>query len=130
MSKYENFGVTKVTLGIPSPMGSPNLMESPILWDYPWDFLTYLPIVTTPNGERPTRENSKPLYFCGCKSHPKDGAWAQAEGRGSLVWLNQASMFQTLETGMNTLKDTRVAGALDICNGREWLEKSTFPYHT
>ncbi|KAF9025383.1 hypothetical protein BDP27DRAFT_1351787 [Rhodocollybia butyracea] len=92
--------------------------------------LSHLPIVTTPNGERPTRENSKPLYFCGCKSHPKDGAWAQAEGRGSMVWFNQASMFQTSETGMNTLKDARVAGVSDVCNGGEWLEKSTFPYRT
>ncbi|KAJ3806980.1 hypothetical protein F5876DRAFT_80145 [Lentinula aff. lateritia] len=31
--------------------------------------LSHLRIFTTQNGERPTPDNSKPLYFCGCESH-------------------------------------------------------------
>ncbi|KAJ3895973.1 hypothetical protein GG344DRAFT_61738 [Lentinula edodes] len=68
-----------------------------------------LPIVTTPNGEKPSKQNSKPLYFCGCNSHEGSQAWAEADGRGSMVWFNQASMFQTSETGFNTLKEAREA---------------------
>ncbi|KAJ3816186.1 hypothetical protein F5880DRAFT_1438931, partial [Lentinula raphanica] len=63
----------------------------------------YLPIFTTKNGQRPTKENTTPLHFCGCDSHEGNQAWARAEGRGSLVWFNQASMIQTSEVGVSTL---------------------------
>ncbi|KAJ3933560.1 MAG: hypothetical protein NXY57DRAFT_891814 [Lentinula lateritia] len=87
-----------------------------------------LPIVTTLNGEKPSKQNSKPLYYCGCNSHEGSQAWAEADGRGSMVWFNQASMFQTSETGFNTLKEAREAGAKDKCDTLSWLDdRNLFP---
>jgi hypothetical protein len=38
-------------------------------------------------------------------------AWDdEAEGRGSLVWFNQASMIQSAETGHFTLHEAKAAG--------------------
>lgn len=53
-------------------------------------------LVTTEDGSRPTRENSVPL----------DGG----SGRGSAVWFNQATMFQTAELGYDTMADAEEAG--------------------
>ncbi|KAJ3849800.1 hypothetical protein EV368DRAFT_46605, partial [Lentinula lateritia] len=88
----------------------------------------YLPIVTTLNGEKPSKQNSNPLYFCGCDSHEGNQGWAEADGRGSMVWFNQASMFQTSETGFNNLKEPREAGADDKCDMLSWLDyRNLFP---
>jgi hypothetical protein len=54
--------------------------------------------VTTRSGEYPTLENSTPVQ-------PGD-----EEGRGSLVYFNEASMHQSAETGYDTLKLARLAG--------------------
>ncbi|KAK0188514.1 hypothetical protein F5146DRAFT_1140036 [Armillaria mellea] len=53
-----------------------------------------LEIVTTQNGDIPTRTNSHPLY----------NQWDEGEERGSMVWFNQATMFQSLELGIETMK--------------------------
>ncbi|KAJ3927749.1 MAG: hypothetical protein NXY57DRAFT_1042181 [Lentinula lateritia] len=89
--------------------------------------LEHLPIFTTKNGEKPTSNNSTPLYSCNCHSHDQNSAWARAEGRGSMVWFNQASMFQTSELGINTLREAREAGMDTNCDAKFWLEQGVFP---
>ena len=64
--------------------------------------------VTTEGEERPTPENSTPI---------RDG---DEEGRGSLVYFNQASMYQSSETGCSTLKE---AIRTQVHSGR--LDKET-----
>ncbi|KAI0258352.1 hypothetical protein BC834DRAFT_975234 [Gloeopeniophorella convolvens] len=54
--------------------------------------------VTTTGNQVPTPENSRPVV---------DG---DQKGRGSMVWFNMASMFQSSETGFNTLSKARQAG--------------------
>jgi hypothetical protein len=54
--------------------------------------------VTTEGAECPTLENSKPVC-------PGD-----EQGRGSLVYFNEASMHQSAETGYGSLGDARLAG--------------------
>jgi hypothetical protein len=54
--------------------------------------------VSAPEAELPTLENSVPLGE-GCE-----------EGRGSLVYFNEASMFQSSETGHATLREAVKAG--------------------
>ncbi|KAE9393022.1 hypothetical protein BT96DRAFT_999823 [Gymnopus androsaceus JB14] len=89
--------------------------------------LCHLPIVTTPNGERPTKENSTPLYFCDHESHDDDEAWQRADGRGSMVWFNQASMVQTSELGVSTLKLAKELGMETTCDASVWMKKDIFP---
>ena len=86
-----------------------------------------LPIYTTSNGERPTPDNSFPLYYCGCKSHEDNSVWAEADGHGSMVWFNQASMMQTSETGIATLKEANELGLDTTCDAESWLDKGVFP---
>ncbi|KAF9039512.1 hypothetical protein BDZ89DRAFT_1060957 [Hymenopellis radicata] len=82
-------------------------------------------IVTTSNGERPTPENSEPL----CR--PEDVSeedWEAGNGRGSVVWFNQASMFQTSETGHETLEIARRKGHSGNADGEKFLgEDGVFP---
>lgn len=66
-------------------------------------------VVTTEDGSRPTRENSQPL----------DGT----DGRGSAVWFNQATMFQSAETGYDTMAQAKAAGA----DTRSKFNKDSFP---
>lgn len=54
--------------------------------------------VTTEGDELPTPENSKPI---------QDG---DDDGRGSVVWFNMATMFQSSESGADTLKEARERG--------------------
>lgn len=51
--------------------------------------------VSVEGDERPTKTNSTPLEDSG-------------DGRGSFVFFNQASMYQSAETGYNTLKEARI----------------------
>lgn len=53
--------------------------------------------VSVEGDERPTRANSTPLQDSG-------------DGRGSFVFFNQASMYQSSETGYNTLKEAKIKG--------------------
>ncbi|KAJ3866993.1 hypothetical protein EV359DRAFT_61873 [Lentinula novae-zelandiae] len=89
--------------------------------------ITDLPVVTTPHGETPTKENSKPLFFCGCKSHNDNLDWAEANGRGSMVWFNQASMMQTSELGVPTIEQARRLGMDTICDREVWFTRGVFP---
>jgi hypothetical protein len=54
--------------------------------------------VTTEGNALPTPENSIPI------SEGDD------EGRGSLVWFNQATMYQASETGHQSVKNAKNAG--------------------
>lgn len=54
--------------------------------------------VTTEGLERPTPANSKPLQR------------GDDEGRGSLVYFNEATMYQSSETNSATLGDAKKAG--------------------
>lgn len=58
-------------------------------------------IVTTEDGAIPTPDNSKTLNGEG--------------GRGSAVWFNQATMFQTAELGHCTVAEAEEAG-IDIAS--------------
>ncbi len=51
-------------------------------------------VVTTPDGEVPNDKNSHPLY----------NQWDEGEERGSCVWFNQATMFQSSELDITTMK--------------------------
>ncbi len=62
--------------------------------------LMLLEIVTTENEDTPTRTNSLNLY----------DQWDEGEERGSMVWFNQATMFQSLELGIETMKQAREDG--------------------
>ncbi|KAF9044589.1 hypothetical protein BDZ89DRAFT_1059069 [Hymenopellis radicata] len=69
-------------------------------------------IVTTPDGARPTQQNSTPLSgpTLTRPANVSEEDWEAGNGRGSVVWFNQASMFQTSETGFNTLAEARLEG--------------------
>ena len=70
-------------------------------------------MVLTESGERPTKGNSTPL----------DGA----DGRGSCVWFNQASLFQTSELGVDTAANAKEQGLGTECDARGLIEKGLFP---
>lgn len=61
-------------------------------------FLSDIKFVSAPEGELPTPANSVALHE------------ADSEGRGSLVFFNQASLFQSSETDSATLAEARRAG--------------------
>ncbi|KAF9026369.1 hypothetical protein BDZ89DRAFT_1134796 [Hymenopellis radicata] len=69
-------------------------------------------IVTTADGARPMPGNSEPLWGPTLMrpANISEEDWAAGNGRGSVVWFNQASMFQTSETGFKTLTIARKAG--------------------
>ncbi|CAA7271224.1 unnamed protein product [Cyclocybe aegerita] len=76
-----------------------------VIFAYPSSLLYHFNIdvddfkfVTMVDGETPTPENSLPLEQGG------------DEGRGSIVFFNQASMYAALESGWDTLYDAREAG--------------------
>ncbi|KAJ7583698.1 hypothetical protein C8J56DRAFT_1097308 [Mycena floridula] len=73
-------------------------------WDSPFFELTL------------TRENSTPLGI-------NEEAWTNGDGCGSIVFFNQATMFQTSETGYATLKLAQKDGADATCDV-ESLENS------
>jgi hypothetical protein len=64
------------------------------------------------DGSKPTAENSRPLPV-------NDEACGTSETRGSLVWFNQASMFQTSELNVPTVaegKETGIDTKFDVDN--------------
>lgn len=88
------------------PPGVFVLYPSSIFFSFNIDLSSKVQIVTTPNGEFPTPENSTPLPQSSPLSRPDEVSqedWDAGNGRGSVVWFNQASMFQTSETGLDTL---------------------------
>uniref|UniRef100_A0A0W0FYJ7 Uncharacterized protein n=1 Tax=Moniliophthora roreri TaxID=221103 RepID=A0A0W0FYJ7_MONRR len=93
-----------------------------------------LKVVYTSDGRPPTPANSIPLdqrhMHCSCSDSKVDHGqdWLDAKGRGSIVWFNQASMFQTSELGYNTISKAKAAGAEATCNVEEWvIGKGIFP---
>ncbi|KAK1224974.1 hypothetical protein PQX77_012123 [Marasmius sp. AFHP31] len=108
------------------PMGVFVLYPSSLFLHFNVDVSNLNFVVT--DGSKPTRDNSKPLN-CLCRNpradHGKD--WDNAHGRGSMVWFNQASMFQTTELGYNTVAQAAAADAKTNCDAEEWLSKGIFP---
>ncbi|KAK1233413.1 hypothetical protein PQX77_003427 [Marasmius sp. AFHP31] len=108
------------------PMGVFVLYPSSLFLHFNVDVSNLNFVVT--DGSKPTRDNSKPLN-CLCRNpradHGKD--WQNAHGRGSMVWFNQASMFQTTELGYNTVAQAAAADAKTTCDAEEWLAKGIFP---
>ncbi|THU99055.1 hypothetical protein K435DRAFT_856024 [Dendrothele bispora CBS 962.96] len=90
-----------------------------------------LPLYTTKNNEPPTRDNLQSLTCdCTAEAHAKDRDWQEASGRGSMVWFNQATMFQSAELGYNTIKQAREAGMNTDCPVNELLERGIFPINS
>ncbi|KAJ3925918.1 MAG: hypothetical protein NXY57DRAFT_1043707, partial [Lentinula lateritia] len=87
--------------------------------------LSYLPIVTTQTDERLTKENSAALYFCHCNSHEGNQGWVDADGRGSMVCFNQASMIQTSKLGVPTIQQAKLLGLNTHCDSEAWLTRDT-----
>lgn len=58
----------------------------------------------TEDGESPTKSNSKPVPNC-----------SEGEVRGSLVWFNQGTMYQTSELLYDTVKKAKKAGIDTKC---------------
>ncbi|KAK7051198.1 hypothetical protein VNI00_004698 [Paramarasmius palmivorus] len=67
------------------------------------------------DGERPTQGNSRPLCECRNPDAAHGSSWESAEGRGSIVWFNQATMFQTAELGYDTVRAAKEAGLTGVC---------------
>ncbi|EEB90843.1 hypothetical protein MPER_10898 [Moniliophthora perniciosa FA553] len=95
--------------------------------------------VVTEDGQRPTPSNSTPLNNnatssassegedselegldpprCSCGNSEDHGdKWEKAQGRGSIVWFNQASLFQTSELGYDTIEEAEAHGKDTHCN--------------
>jgi len=68
------------------------------------------------DGNPPTKENSRPLGGAG------------DEGRGSLVYYNQASMYHGPETGFDTLDAARKSGQTGTVSSMEHA-RLAFPQH-
>ncbi|KAK7019813.1 hypothetical protein VNI00_017902 [Paramarasmius palmivorus] len=66
--------------------------------------------------EAPNGNNCKPLCSCDDPEAIHDENWAAGIGRGSIVWFNQATMFQTSELGYPTVKAARAAGVNTACS--------------
>lgn len=60
--------------------------------------------VVCTNGEVPTKDNCRPL------------SWKDDHFRGSCVWFNQATMFQSAEVGVDTLKHAKELGLNTTCD--------------
>lgn len=75
--------------------------------------------MTPKDVNKPTRENSTPLGI-------NEEAWMRGDGRGSIVWFNQATMFQTSELGFETIKQAKVAG-VQVDTSGDWMDRGIFP---
>lgn len=67
------------------------------------------------NGELPNEADQNYTHLNG------------ADGRGSCVWFNQASMFQTAELGYGTVGKARKAGVDVNCDTEVLLKAEHFP---
>ncbi|KAJ8078124.1 hypothetical protein PM082_000330 [Marasmius tenuissimus] len=91
-----------------------------------------LDFVVTKDGAMPTRDNSQPLCSCGETGDDIHGSnWKEAKGRGSMVWFNQASMFQTSElgkeTGYTTVELAKANKAPSQSNTEFWKAQNIHP---
>ncbi|KAK1230497.1 hypothetical protein PQX77_006425 [Marasmius sp. AFHP31] len=109
------------------PMGVFVLYPSSLFLHFNVD-IANLEIVVTKDGRRPTKDNSQPLdCLCGKRAMEHDQDWQESKGRGSMVWFNQATMFQTTELGFDTVQQARDAGAQTTCQTDKWLQNNIFP---
>ncbi|KAI4521716.1 hypothetical protein K525DRAFT_269594 [Schizophyllum commune Loenen D] len=78
-------------------------------------------IVVTEDGQKPDLEkgNTKPLT-----DHEK---WDKAHGRGSMVWFNQATLFQSAELGVKTIKAATARRMNATSDYRSMVESGYFP---
>ena len=78
-------------------------------------------IVVTEDGQKPDLEkgNAKPLT-----DHEK---WDKAHGRGSMVWFNQATLFQSAELGVKTIKAATARRMNATSDYRSMVESGYFP---
>ncbi|TRM68001.1 hypothetical protein BD626DRAFT_564875 [Schizophyllum amplum] len=90
-------------------------------WNVDLKDLDKAQIVVTQNGSRPEQANSVPL------GGEERAAWDSAAGRGSMVWFNQASMFQSAELGVNTVKEAQKQGLDASCDHLALIEQGYFP---
>ncbi|KAL1737812.1 hypothetical protein HDZ31DRAFT_78864, partial [Schizophyllum fasciatum] len=80
-------------------------------------------ILLTCDGSVPdhARGNAKPLR------DEEQARWNRAYGRGSMVWFNQASMFQSAELGVNSVKTARARGMDATCDYEDMIASGYFP---
>ena len=78
--------------------------------------------VTTTDGRPPNQEqqNFEPLS-------EEEQAWNRADGRGSLVWFNQATLFQSAELGVSTIKKAKKCGLDTHSDAQTLITKGLFP---
>lgn len=111
------------------PPGAFILYSSSLFFHFNVDLRSKIEIVTT-DGSFPTPENSTPLPR---PDEISEEDWEAGNGRGSVVWFNQASMFQTSETGYDTLIKARADGHSGATDRERWLtgKEEVFPtFHT
>ena len=77
------------------------------------DIGKHLVMAELEEGEIPTPENTTPL---------DDG-----RGRGSVVWFNQATMFQTSELGVPTIKEAKALGLDATSDALSFIDRGLFP---
>jgi hypothetical protein len=70
----------------------------------------------TDDGSIPTQATAKELRM-------NEEAWKNGDSRGSMVWFNQATMFQTAELDVPTIREAREMGMDTTCNVQDMLEK-------
>ncbi len=66
--------------------------------------------------EKPSSKHSSPL----------NNPWEQGEERGSCVWFSQATMFQTSELNIPTMKAGRAAGMDVNCDYESLIDSGNF----
>ncbi|EDR02732.1 uncharacterized protein LACBIDRAFT_332267 [Laccaria bicolor S238N-H82] len=74
--------------------------------------LTDFEFVTAPEGEQPTRQNSEPLVE------------GDEQGRGSLVYFNEATMYQSSETNCATLTEAKNKGHSGVVDYGESVQEA------
>ncbi|KAL0057791.1 hypothetical protein AAF712_015557 [Marasmius tenuissimus] len=124
---FKNLALAEAGIALELPMGVFVLYPSSLFLHFNVD-ITNLKIVVTEDGSRLTPVNSKPLNcLCGKPKDAHNKDWRDSRGRGSMVWFNQATMFQTTELGFETVQQAKDAGAKATCDVGQWMEKNVFP---
>jgi hypothetical protein len=63
----------------------------------------------------PTPETAKELRI-------NEEAWKNGDSRGSMVWFNQATMFQTAELKVATIREAKKMGKDTACKVEDMME--------
>ena len=72
-------------------------------------------IVYTDDGSVPTPETGMELKM-------NEEAWRNGDSRGSMVWFNQATMFQTAELKVATVQKAKEMGKDTACKVEDMME--------